>query len=79
MFMKTWNSQRAKDLIHKSGLRKDFLAAKCGVKTASLGNVLLGVKPGPRLLRDLAQLLGTTPEYLNFQTDDPRPKGGEVA
>ena len=54
-----WNFILCKKLIEETGLRRDFVAAKVGLKHSSLSAYLQGKgKPGAETIAELAKLLG---------------------
>lgn len=51
-----------------------WLAKKVGMGQQGIGAILAGDVRRPRLLREIAEALETSQEYLLEETDDPTPK-----
>lgn len=77
--MKTWNPQRAKELIEQKGFTRRHLAKCLGVTLSTFQGMMSGRSPGKFSLFLMAETLGTNTDYLDFRSEDPRPKKGHVA
>lgn len=73
--------ERALKKERESGLRRDFIAQRCGnVSIRYLGHVLSGrKKPSGPLLIVLSQILKTNPAYLTGKSDVDGPSKEQVA
>ncbi len=70
-----FNYDRMEALIKRSGKKKVFLCEKMGVCPTYLrDSKKQNTNISGETLRILAEELGTTPEYLTGQTDDPAQK-----
>ncbi|XAP76758.1 helix-turn-helix domain-containing protein [Citromicrobium bathyomarinum] len=61
-----------------AGLSQSALARQIGVGQSSINRIETGETHAPRNLLALARALGTSPEYLTGETDDPDPAAGRV-
>ena len=69
------NIDRIKALIKKRGLKIKYVCAELGLAETYLSNVKNGKdRMTDERLYAIADVLGTTYEYLTDQTDDPKPK-----
>ncbi len=69
------NIDRIKALIKKRGLKIKYVCAELGLAETYLSNVKNGKdRMTDERLYAIADVLGTTYEYLTNQTDDPKPK-----
>jgi transcriptional regulator with XRE-family HTH domain len=62
---------RLKQKIDASGLSHEALAALVGVKQPTITRLVNGTQASTTRLHQIARELGTTPEYLSGETDDP--------
>ncbi|MEL7706471.1 helix-turn-helix domain-containing protein [Citromicrobium bathyomarinum] len=61
-----------------AGLSQSALARQIGVGQSSINRIETGETHAPRNLLALARALGTSPEYLTGETDNPDPAAGRV-
>ena len=65
-------TNRIKNLAKQKGIKMKFLCEKLGESDAFFGSVNAGRrKITPDKMEMIAEILGTTPEYLRGETDDP--------
>lgn len=62
---------RLESAMQRAGVNQSQLAAAVGVKQPSIGRLLSGETKTTRALELIASTLGTTPEYLKGEADDP--------
>lgn len=61
-----WNFVLCKKLIEETGLRRDFVADKAGIKHSSLSKYLQGYgKPGQEAIDALARLFKVDPKEMS--------------
>jgi len=58
-----------------AGMSQSELARRVGIGQSSANRLEAGVTRNPRHIIQLAKVLGTTPEYLTGETDDPQLSG----
>jgi len=58
-----------------AGMSQSELARRVGIGQSSANRLEAGSTRNPRHIIQLAKVLGTTPEYLTGETDDPQPSG----
>lgn len=63
--------ERIAELRTAHGLSQTQLAKNAAVSQATIGKLESGITSGSSHLHKIARALGTTPEYLNGETDDP--------
>lgn len=63
--------ERIKDRMEELGLSQSELARRVGVRQPTISRLLLGEAAGSKHLHVIARELGTTPQYLTGETDDP--------
>lgn len=63
--------ERFRDRLEIVSVSQAALARKIGVSQATIAKLALGVSSGSKHLHKIARELGTTPEYLTGETDDP--------
>jgi phage repressor protein C with HTH and peptisase S24 domain len=66
-------SERLLERRLAAGLTQSELARLVGIGQSSANRLEAGVTRNPRHIIQLARVLGTTPEYLTGETDDPKP------
>lgn len=64
-------STRFRERLEAAGLSQAGLARKIGVAQATIAKLALGESTGSKHLHRIARELGTTPQYLTGETDDP--------
>lgn len=62
---------RIEALLEKQGWSQAELARRVGVQATTIWKLVTGQSQGSKHLHKIAQLLGTTPEYLLGESDDP--------
>lgn len=69
------NIDRIKNLARQKGVKIKYICAQLGLAETYLSNVKNGKdRMTQDRLEQIADILGTTVEYLTDQTDDPTPK-----
>ena len=69
------NINKVKRLSKEKGIKQGFLCSQLGMTYAYLNNVAKGKSTmSDDRIKKIADVLGTTYEYLTDQTDDPKPK-----
>jgi transcriptional regulator with XRE-family HTH domain len=69
------NIDRIKNLARQKGVKIKYICAQLGLAETYLSNVKNGKdRMTQDRLEQIADILGTTIEYLTDQTDDPSPK-----
>lgn len=69
------NIDRIKNLARQKGVKIKYICAQLGLAETYLSNVKNGKdRMTQDRLEQIADILGTTVEYLTDQTDDPAPK-----
>lgn len=63
--------QRIKDLLDEQGMSQAELARRVGIKQPSINHLIRKGAGGSAHLHKIARILGTSPEYLSGETDDP--------
>ena len=63
--------QRIKDLLEERGMSQAELARRVGIKQPSINHLIHKGAGGSAHLHKIARVLGTSPEYLSGETDDP--------
>lgn len=64
-------SSRFRERLEAAGFSQAGLARKIGVAQATIAKLALGESAGSKHLHRIARELGTTPQYLTGETDDP--------
>lgn len=67
---------RIEHLIRELGITQTKLANAVGISQPSIAQLIKGKAQGTKHLHAIARVLGTSPEYLLGQTDDPHPGDG---
>lgn len=68
------NIDKIKDLCKKNGIKMGYLCEQFGLQKSYLSDVARGKNSmSDERIRKIADILGTTYEYLTDQTDDPLP------
>ena len=65
-------SERIEKLLLEKGWSQAELARRVGIKSTSIWKLVSGQSQGSKHLHSIAKELGTTPEFLLGETDDPR-------
>lgn len=73
------NIAKIKDMCKKQGIKQGYLCNQLGVGYTFLNDVSAGKnRMTDERLYKIADILGTTYEYLTDQTDDPSPKTADI-
>lgn len=73
------NINKIKDLCKKNGIKQGYLCDVLGLQKVYLNDVARGKSSmSDDRIRKIADILGTTYEYLTDQTDDPLPKMDDI-
>lgn len=67
-----FNGERLRDLMASRGVSQSALARNVGVSQTTIAKLVTGRGYGSKYLHRIARALGTTPEYLSNETDDPK-------
>lgn len=70
-----FRGDRLEELLEKRGISQSELARRVGVSQTSIWKLTKEAKQGSKHLHKIARELGTTPEYLTGETDNPEPAG----
>lgn len=62
---------RFRERLEAAGFSQSALARRIGITQASIARLALGTSAGSKYLHKIARELGTTPEYLTGEIDDP--------
>lgn len=65
------DAERFRERLATAGYSQSALARKIGVSQATIQKLANGISYGSSHLHKIARILGTTPEYLTGETDDP--------
>lgn len=73
------NINKIKDLCKKNGIKQGYLCDVLGLQKVYLNDVARGRSSmSDDRIQKIADILGTTYEYLTDQTDDPLPKMSDI-
>lgn len=65
--------ERLTERRNAAGISQSELARRVGIGQSSASRLEAGGTRNPRQIVQIARILGTTPEYLTGETDDPQP------
>lgn len=73
------NINKIKELCKNQGIKQVFLCEQLGLQKVYLNDVARGKSTmSDERIRKIADILGTTYEYLTDQTEDPNPKTADI-
>jgi phage repressor protein C with HTH and peptisase S24 domain len=67
-------SERLSAQMHEKRISQAELARRVGVTQQTIGKLIKGLSSGSSHIHKIARELGTTPEYLTGEIDDPTPQ-----
>lgn len=70
---------RIQQLLEQQGLSQSELARRVGLRQSTVNMLINGHTQGSKHLHKIARVLGTTPAYLNGETNDPLSDSPDLA
>ena len=72
------NAERMNDLMRKRGISQSELGRRLGKPQGSIQSICAGGVKRPTILKEIAEELGTSQDYLLGLIDDPEPPQSEA-